>query len=298
MGIGHLLLVNESDEPIGLDEVRPLFISVSEMAELPAGSNLLGSVSLNSPATGGTAKVRIQNTISKTPAKSAAGVLYGISWNYPFSKVAGLVSGNPTPLATMFVDRSKLWTPDLYAAYWVLMESGTYSLKCRLISGNRQNALSFATIGGAPSSADKYLINYPVPASRQGTLTGTPSTTVLEDTAKTWTVNEHIGRYVLIISGTYSGTAAYILSNTTNTLTLGGTGLPNAPAPGDEYQIAPIPNEGSGEVTLYDGSSVVAVLEVPRGSSNGIIIPNGISFSTTISVQNSDTDLDVAVFYK
>jgi hypothetical protein len=53
----------------------------------------------------------------------------------------------------------------------------------------------------------------------RGIALGTHSTTTLQDTTKVWTVNQYIGYYVRIISGTGVGQLRAISANTANTLT-------------------------------------------------------------------------------
>ncbi len=53
-----------------------------------------------------------------------------------------------------------------------------------------------------------------------GTATGTQSTTTLQDTSKTWTVNAFAGMNVIVTGGTGAGQTRGISSNTANTLTI------------------------------------------------------------------------------
>lgn len=84
------------------------------------------------------------------------------------------------------------------------------------------------------SSAPKLYIN-----GDRGVATGTHSTTTLQDTTKSWTVNAFAGGIVLVISGTNSEwIAAYrsILSNTSNTLTFVNA-FPKASVSGDTVYV-------------------------------------------------------------
>lgn len=72
-----------------------------------------------------------------------------------------------------------------------------------------------------------------------GTLTGSPTTTVLQVTGASWTTDQHAGKgFVITASGVSAnvGAARLILSNTSNTLTL-ASALPSTPASGDTVNI-------------------------------------------------------------
>lgn len=79
----------------------------------------------------------------------------------------------------------------------------------------------------------------------RGIATGTHSVTTLQDTTKTWVVNEHAGRYVRIYSGTGEGQLTLISSNTVNTLTFAT--VSTAPTNTSRYMI-----------TGYDAGAVTA----------------------------------------
>ncbi len=75
------------------------------------------------------------------------------------------------------------------------------------LSGGASNAVQVASLGGAKSSTAANAI------MDTGTATS-GSTITLNDTSKTWTVDEHAGRSVTITGGTGSGQTASIASNT------------------------------------------------------------------------------------
>lgn len=70
----------------------------------------------------------------------------------------------------------------------------------------------------------------------RGTASGTNSTTTLQDLSKNWVVNEWVGYYVRIYSGTGEGQLRQITSNTINTLTWATVGT--APTATSRYFIA------------------------------------------------------------
>ncbi len=61
------------------------------------------------------------------------------------------------------------------------------------------------------------------PASSSGTATGAQTSTTLQDTSKSWTVNQYAGYTVALLGGTGSGQTATVLSNTATTLTISTT---------------------------------------------------------------------------
>jgi lysophospholipase L1-like esterase len=69
-----------------------------------------------------------------------------------------------------------------------------------------------------------------------GTFTAGSTTTVLNDTSKAWTQDQWRGWMIRVTSGTGSGQATTIQSNTPTAINI-GTGWSNAPANGDGYQI-------------------------------------------------------------
>ena len=76
-------------------------------------------------------------------------------------------------------------------------------------------------------------------AGLPGTATGGGAKT-LEDTAKAWTIDKHIGKFVYISAGTGAhdcGNFAEIVSNTADTLTVAYDWLTD-PVAGDTYYIA------------------------------------------------------------
>jgi hypothetical protein len=120
--------------------------------------------------------------------------------------------------------------------------AATYDLYFRMVDDTDQlgglffhykNALYFLTRPSG-SAAPKLYIN-----GDRGVATGTHSTTTLQDTTKTWTVNEWTGAVVLILSGTNSEWQTpyrTIASNTADTLTF-SPAFPKAPVSADSVYV-------------------------------------------------------------
>jgi hypothetical protein len=111
----------------------------------------------------------------------------------------------------------------------------------------------------------------PIGSLVDGLATGTQSTTTLQDTSKTWVVNQYAGRIVRFLGGAGNQTISVaITSNTANTLTFGVTTAPvNGATP---YSILSQPARGAGfELTIPFNTSVIAddcrYLYAPRGGA-------------------------------
>lgn len=69
-----------------------------------------------------------------------------------------------------------------------------------------------------------------------GSALGTHSATTLQDTTKSWVVNQWTGRYARLVSGAGAGAIALIASNSADTLTFAT--VPTAPVDGTKYEIS------------------------------------------------------------
>lgn len=107
---------------------------------------------------------------------------------------------------------------------------GTYAkwyVKFEAINDNLQT-IADNNIAGTPSKAvprvvDSTSLNAtynPDCVIDSGTATGTQTTTTLQDTSKTWIINQWKGYTLNTVSGTGSGQSKQIISNTANTLTV------------------------------------------------------------------------------
>ena len=101
--------------------------------------------------------------------------------------------------------------------------------------------------------------------SSRGSHTGSDNASVLTDSSKTWTVNEHVGKYIYNLA---DGSRALISANTATTVTgslSGGSG--NDWDTGDAYYIVSAPgltghvnlfNSYSGDVMFFDSNGQLA----------------------------------------
>jgi hypothetical protein len=101
-----------------------------------------------------------------------------------------------------------------------------------------------------------------------GIATGTQSVTTLQDTSKTWVVNQWAGRRLKMLSGTGQGIEITITSNTSNTLTFATTTAPLAGA--TSYSILTGYPKGTGIDLMWtprvsDITSQGKMLMCPRG---------------------------------
>ncbi len=93
-----------------------------------------------------------------------------------------------------------------------------------------------------------------------GTLTGSPTTTVLQVTGASWTTDQHAGKgFVITASGTSAnvGASRLILSNTSNTLTL-ASALPTTPSSGDTVNIGNGYAAVTGQAWTADGGAATS----------------------------------------
>lgn len=123
----------------------------------------------------------------------------------------GIATGGTT---TTLVDNTKEWKVNEHAGRWVRIYSGTGEGQIRQVASNTATTLTWVTIGTAPTTTSRYLID----GFDAGTATsGTAST--LTDSTKAWPVNRYANYLVRIVSGTGRGQSAAILSNTATALT-------------------------------------------------------------------------------
>jgi hypothetical protein len=185
-----------------------------------------------------------------------------------------------TQSTTTLRDASKNWTVNEHAGRLVSI-TGAFALTGQTplaniaqIASNTANTLTFAVAITTPVVGNRYCIHAraPIGSLVDGIATGTQSTTTLQDTTKTWVVNQYAGRIVRFLGG--AGTqavSAAITSNTSNTLTFGTTTAPVTLA--TPYSILTQPNRSTGiELILPYNTSVsgdnVRYLYVARGGAN------------------------------
>ncbi len=126
-----------------------------------------------------------------------------------------------------------------------------------------------------------------------GTATGSQTSTTLQDTSKTWTVNGLTGAMITLTGGTGSGQKAVIISNTSNTATIASTWTTTPVAASTTYTISPSWQTEdqciSGKCLFFDGSTskVTAATVVKSVQSVGLWVrPN------TLNATNVLIDLD------
>lgn len=99
--------------------------------------------------------------------------------------------------------------------------------------------------------------------NESGTATGTHSATTLQDTSKSWTVNEWAGYLIKINGGTNQDDVAKIISNTADTLTVDGdwiTTIDNT----SQYQISL-----AGRLTIQRNGGYLIIPRVTYNASSG-----------------------------
>jgi hypothetical protein len=158
------------------------------------------------------------------------------AWN-PITTIAGsplviTAVGSPYQIesSVITVDSPWLTQPDSTSrfvvrsgAIWMLSSGTTYTLQYYDIAAdswyirNAGAAASPVTIVGT----DGTIVNSGENATvwDRGIALGTHSTTTLQDTTKSWAVNQYVGYYLRIFSGTAENQLVKITSNTSNTLT-------------------------------------------------------------------------------
>lgn len=129
------------------------------------------------------------------------------------------------------VDTNWMTTPDSTSRFvirgggiWMMTQGSTFAMQYYDVLADQW----YLKNGGAATSpvtatgSDGTLVNSGENASvwDRGTATGTQSTTTLQDTTKSWAINQWVGKYVRIYSGTGEDQHRKIVSNTADTLTV------------------------------------------------------------------------------
>lgn len=116
---------------------------------------------------------------------------------------------------TTLTDSLANWVTNEWVGRWVFISSGTGEGQLRKISANTQTQLTWVTVGTAPTTTSRYMIEgYDAGIATAG------AALTLTDTAQAWTVNQWANMAVYIVSGTGKGQWAIIASNTATVLTL------------------------------------------------------------------------------
>ncbi len=174
------------------------------------------------------------------------------AWN-PITTIAGSAQvitavGSPYQIESSIITVDSPWltAPDATSRFvvraggiWMISSGTTYTLQYYDIAAdswyirNSGAATSPVTAVGT----DGTIINTGENASvwERGIALGTHSTTTLQDTTKSWTVNQWTGYFLRIYSGTAENQLVTVTSNTTDTLTW--TGALTAPTNTSRYFI-------------------------------------------------------------
>lgn len=130
---------------------------------------------------------------------------------------------------TTLRDASKNWTTNQWAGFTVSLNvsaitssNGTTTGNLVRIASNTSDTLTFVAAISAPiNGTSRYAIapSSSIGCADFGVATGTHSTTTLQDTTKTWVVNQWAGRRLRLISGAGYNAEVAITSNTANTIT-------------------------------------------------------------------------------
>ncbi len=144
----------------------------------------------------------------------------------------------PALTTTTIRDASKNWTVNEHAnkiVYYTTTApnaaNGSATMVAMEIASNTANTLTLKTASTLPvNGISRYIIaaRPAIGALDSGIATGTQSTTTLQDTSKSWGVNQYAGRRLKMLSGTGQSVDVVITSNTSNTLTFGATTAPVA----------------------------------------------------------------------
>lgn len=116
---------------------------------------------------------------------------------------------------TTLVDSTKQWVTNEHAGRWIRIYSGTGEDQIRQVLSNTATALTWVTVGTAPDTTSRYLID----GFDAGTATSGTSTT-LTDSTKSWATDRWKNYDVRIVAGTGKGQVLPILSNTATALTV------------------------------------------------------------------------------
>ncbi len=221
---------------------------------------------------GDTGASAVQNNISAAITVTGANT-------YTFTAAGSSAAATYTALSTtVLVDSTKSWTVNEHAnriCYFLTtapaIATGLSTMVAMEIASNTATTLTFKTATTAPVNAtSRYLIcNRPaIGALDSGIATGTQSTTTLQDTSKSWVVNQWAGRRLKMLSGTGQGIEIVIASNTSNTLTFVATTAPVASS--TSYSILGATVKGAGINPCWG----YGVSETERAGRN-ILIPRG-----------------------
>lgn len=205
----------------------------------------------------------------------------GTTFTYTMAGTPAATTLAGSQSTTTLCDASKNWTTNQWAGFTCYMtttlitgSTGAATGQVIRIQSNTSNTLTFVTTGTAPSSGvSKYVISTSGVVGNVdfGVATGTHSTTTLQDTTKTWVVNQWAGRRLRLISGGAYPAEVAITSNTANTITCATITAPTNLVTG--YAILDAVSKGTGITSSWNfGASVPALrgkfFYISRGGGN------------------------------
>jgi hypothetical protein len=168
----------------------------------------------------------------------------------------GVATGAQT--STTLQDTSKTWTVNQWVGATVLLTSGTGATQTRTVISNTATALTVAAWTTTPvAGSTVYSLITP-----SGTATGVQSSTTLQDTSKTWTVNQYAGASITLTGGTGAPQTRTIASNTADTLTVSAAWTTTPVSGSTTYSVAYQVAEGV--ITLKTHSSTLGASVGPR----------------------------------
>lgn len=129
---------------------------------------------------------------------------------------------------------------------------------------------TLATLDSSAQVSAQDILFHSGTAVSSGTVTAPFYTSSITDTTKTWTVDEHKGRLVVITTGTGRGLTAVVANNTADTLELFSP-LAIQPDNTSTYGIFEQENiliigDGVNELVAYNGTTASTITNSPRGN--------------------------------
>jgi len=168
----------------------------------------------------------------------------------------GVATGAQT--STTLQDTSKTWTVNQWVGATVLLTSGTGATQTRTVISNTATALTVAAWVTTPvANSTVYSL-----IGTAGTATGVQSSTTLQDTSKTWTVNQYAGAQITLTGGTGAPQTRIISSNTADTLTVSSAWTTTPVSGSTTYSVAY--NVPEAVITLKAHSSTLGASVGPR----------------------------------
>lgn len=205
--------------------------------------------------------------------------------------LSSTATGAPYP-HNLLLDNSQSWTLDEWVGSFVEILSGNGAGDIRLISSNTSDTLYVAPnwSGDDPDSTSTYEV---FTVEDSGTVDATPSNDIIQDTLKTWVVDEWAGKRIRIVAGTGVGQERTVASNTIDTVTADSPWSPDL-ATDSEYEIQTIEDSGTADDPVASTNTLVDATQdwvVNQWAGYLVHIVSGIGAgqSREISTNTGDT---------